>query len=226
MGSQVSREGSPNPGADESELASLEKRPLEVGDGPALARFLAHPAKLVRLRAASVLSDAIASDCAAAALVDDLFASAEIDVRWGAAFAAGRAGRTTERVVEVAVEALDVEDGDVRWAAASIVTREARGSASLRARLTNLSASGGPRSRKMALLCLAESGVKNGDLYRRALADADPFVRLAAVKSLARSGDASAESLAALRAASEGDEDVRVRRGATAVLSRLAPQPS
>jgi HEAT repeat protein len=159
-----------------------------------------------------------------AALVDARLSSSDAEVRWVAAFAASRAGVSDDRVVGIAVEALAFEDGDVRWAAAAIVTRAARDSDVLRTQLRSIVASGTPRSRKMALLCLCDSGVSDGHLYRSALADEDPFVRLAALTSLARSGDASPESLAALRAVIDGDADARVRRGATAILSRLSPQ--
>lgn len=214
----------PDPRADENALAELASRALEVTDEAVLARLLSHPSKPLRLRAAALLTESISSNLAPAALVDALLASRNAEVNWVAAFAASRAGVSDERVVDIAVEALAFEDGDVRWAAAAIVTRAARDSDSLRARLRSLVAGGTALSRKMALLCLCDSGVTDGDLYRGALADEDPFVRLAAVTSLARSGDASPASLAALRAVIDGDTDARVRRGATAILSRLSPQ--
>jgi hypothetical protein len=73
----------------------------------------------------------------------------------------------------------------------------------------------------MALLCLCDSGERDGALYRGALADADPFVRLAALTSLARGGDRSDESLAAISAVADADADARVRRGAAAIHRRL-----
>lgn len=203
-------------------LDEMAGRPLEPADEEALARCLSHGAKPVRLRAAALLTDAVSSGRAPAALCDRLLGSKDAQARWGAAFAASRAGIRSEQVLDIAIEALDVADGDVRWAAASIVAREARESERLRATLRTLASEGTPRSRKMALLCLCESGVIDGDFYRRALGDDDPFVRLAAVTSLARSGDDSPESLEALRVASQSDEDTRVRRGAGAVLARLS----
>jgi hypothetical protein len=211
---------------DEAALAALAGRALEAADEAVLARLLAHPAKPVQLRAAALISESISAQQMPAELLDAFFAAREVEVRWGAAFAASRAGVSDERVVDVAVEALDVQDGDVRWAAASIVTRAARESEDVRTRLRTLATSGAPRSRKMALLCLCDSGVRDGKLYRGALADADPFVRLAAMTTLVRSGDSSAESIAALRRVSEDDADARVRRGATAILSRLSSPAS
>src|SRR5688572_2966624 len=166
--------------ADENALAELAGRALEVADEAVLARLLTHPAKPVQLRAAALISESISAQRMPAELLDAFFADPKAAVRWGAAFAASRAGVTDERVVDVAVEALEVEDGDVRWAAASIVTRAARESEDVRTRLRTLATKGTPRSRKMALLCLCDSGVRDGKLYRGALADTDPFVRLAA----------------------------------------------
>jgi hypothetical protein len=206
---------------DEAALTKMQGRPLTLDDEAALARLLAHSLKPLRLRAAAILSEAISSRRLPEALCERLLESSKSEVRWGAAFAASRAGMRTKRVLDVAIESLDVEDGDVRWAAASIVTREARESVIVRERLRILSANGSPRGRKMALLCLCDSGVADGVLYRAALSDDDSFVRLAALTSLARTGDRSAESLAAIRKVSESDADVRVRRGATAILSRL-----
>ena len=209
---------------DERTMADLAARPLDPADEQALARLLAHPAKALRLRAATLFAEALSGGDSPPAMTDRLLASSDGAVRWGAAFASSRAGVVTPRVLDVAVEALDADDGDVRWAAASIVTQEARGSAGLRMRLRSLSTDGTPRSRKMALLCLCDSGGSEGDTYRHALGDEDPFVRLAAATCLARSGDRSPDSLAALRTVSEADADPRVRRGASALLSRLAPR--
>jgi HEAT repeat protein len=210
--------------AGQRALDELASRTLEPSDEEPLVRLLAHPSKPLRLKAVAVLAEAMSAGRVPDVLCDRLLGRADADARWSAAFAASRAGLRIPQVLDIAVAALDVEDGDVRWAAASIVTQGARESDALRARLTSLASSGSPRSRKMALLCLCDCGVVDSDLYRNALRDDDPFVRLAAVTSLARSGDRSPESLEALRTVSEEDDDARVRRGAGAVLARLTNQ--
>lgn len=217
------------PATDEDEVAiaavlgCVERGEADVasGDLPRLAGYLGHPRKTLRLHAAGALSATLARSKVDLSFFDVLLASEDVHVRWGAAFAVGRAGAADSRVIDVAMEALGADDGDVRWAAASILVEAARPSAGIRAQLRALVAGGNARTRKMALLCLCDSGERDGALYRAALADADPFVRLAALTSLARGGDRSDESLSAISALADGDGDARVQRGAAAVLRRL-----
>ena len=206
-----------------SVLASIERGEVEMAPGhlSPVAAYLAHPRKAVRRHAAGALSVAFARGQVEPSICEDLLTSDDRNVRWGAAFALGHAGHAGSRVIDVAMATLDADDGDVRWAAASIVVRTARASADLRSRLRALAGDGQARTRKMALLCLCDSGERDGGLYRGALADADPFVRLAALTSLARGGDRSEETLSAISAVADTDADARVRRGAVAILRRL-----
>lgn len=216
------------PDSEEDALAALENpdHVWTIADRDRIARCLADASKQVRLRAASALSAAFLSNHTPPGFAGPLLDSENLEVRWGAAYACSKAGIAEVRIFDIAVEVLDMEDGDVRWAAASIVTREARDSDALRGRLRSLVAADSPRLRKMAILCLCDSGERDGALYRGSLGDEDPFVRLAALTSLARSGDRSGQSLAAVKAVSESDDDVRVRRGAVAILARLGGERS
>jgi len=204
-------------------LAAIERRDraMRADELPQVAACLAHPIKTIRRAAAGALAASLAGGIVGPADCEALLAQDDADVRWGTAFALGRAGHANARVLDIAIEALANDDGDVRWAAASIVVATARACGELRARLRTLVASGTSRTRKMALLCLCDCGERDGVLYRAALADADPFVRLAALTSLARGGDRSPESLAAIASVADSDEDARVRRGAGAILRRL-----
>lgn len=212
---------------DRGELVAALAR-MESGEAapqpgaPALLeRCLGHPDKHVRLHAASALAAQLGRGGIDADLCRDWMNSEHEHVRWGAAFAASKAGLLEHDIVAIALSCLDSGDGDVRWAAASLVVAAARRSAAVKQQLRDLVASGSDRRRKMALLCLCDCGERDGALYREALGDGDSFVRMAALTSMARNGDRSGESLAAIAAIAEGDAEANVRRAAAAVLRRL-----
>jgi HEAT repeat protein len=125
-------------------------------------------------------------------------------------------------VIEVALEQFDAPDGDVRWAAAAILTPVARVIEDLRLRLRDLAASGATTTRKMALLVLADAGERDLDLYIRGLRDDDGYVRLAALRALGRIGNGSPSVVEALAQAAASDSDERIRRAAAVIAARLA----
>jgi HEAT repeat protein len=204
-------------------LASVEQGDVDLdpGDVPLVASFLRDAPRTVRRQAGGALAAFARSNASGRALCESLLTNENPHVRWGAAYALGKAGLVGDAVIDVAVATLDDEDGDHRWAAARIVSAAARESDDLRARLRELAVTGGPRSRKMALLCLCDAGERDGAFYRSALGDEDAFVRLAALTSLGRSGDRSPQSLDAIEKVAGDDPDQRVRRGATAILAKL-----
>ncbi|MFN2377009.1 MAG: HEAT repeat domain-containing protein [Candidatus Binatia bacterium] len=193
----------------------------QPGDAERLAACLGHPDKHVRLHAASALAAELGRGGIDEALCRSWMGSDDEQVRWGAAFAASKAGLLEDQVVAIALSSLDSGDGDVRWAAASLVVAAARQSEAVRKQLRDLVASGSNRRRKMAVLCLCDCGERDGRLYREALGDVDSFVRMAALTSMARNGDRSSDSLAAIAATAAGDGEANVRRAAAAVLRRL-----
>lgn len=207
-------------------LAGIEDGALDVAaaDAPRLASLLAHPDRVLRRRASGALGAAVARGSIPVAWCESLLGAADAATRWGAAFALAASGHRGPGVIEASLAALDSDDGDVRWAAASLVIAEARVSAEFGASLRRLAKSGTPTMRKMALLCLGDSG-DSGDGQRsallEALGDADAMVRLAALTALARSGDASSSTLNAIAAVADGDSEARVQRAASAVLRRL-----
>ena len=91
----------------------------------------------------------------------------------------------------------------------------------LRLRLRDLAASSNATARKMALLCLVESGDRDVALYVHALADEDGYVRLAALRALGRLGDASSQVVTALRSMEASDPEDRIRRAAGVIAGRL-----
>jgi len=142
--------------------------------------------------------------------------------RWGAAFALSLVGDPPPHTLPVLLETIGADDGDVRWAAATILLR-VRNRDGLVAPLAALVADGNPAQRKMALYCLRDleactPAVEQAVLH--ALGDADRDVRLAAVATLARlARDRGAAAAKLVHALETGDE--RVRRAAAAALGAL-----
>jgi HEAT repeat protein len=146
-------------------------------------------------------------------------------LRWGAAYTLGRASLAGPEVWPAVREAMALDDGDQRWAAAelgcALVRRHPALGAELRAALGTESAT----LRKMALYCLRDLAADDAPaLARAALADPDAGVRLAAVATAAGTapGSAHAGSCAAgLARAVAADPDPGVRRAAAAALGKL-----
>lgn len=224
-------EASFDPGGATVEEADARADPLSaLQDGPRrmTSAFLPealggleHPAKAVRRRAADSIASALARGEIDADSLRLSLSSPSREVRWGVAYALRFAGHPDAALLEAWLEALGDEDGDIRWAAAAIVIETARGEESLRRSLLTLAASGGALSRKMALFCLCAGGLCDASPFVAALADEDPFVRLAALTSLGRLGMREDGVLAAIAAVGRGDIEARVRRAAVAILERL-----
>lgn len=199
---------------------------LDAGDAARLLACLGHQAKGVRRSAAKAVGEALRQGTIAREDCEALLVGHDAATRWGAAFALSAAGVRSPAIVDAALPALDDADGDVRWAAAAVVAAAARDSADLRDRLRNFGTDPSARMRKMALLCLCDSGEQELQPFVSALADIDPYVRLAALTSLARRGDRSTESLSAISEVAKTDARANVRRAADAVLRRLAGTPT
>lgn len=181
--------------------------------------------KVVQRRAAEALAVAAPGDDVRARLETALAAPSRRQ-RWGAAYALSRRGALSARCLPVLLEALDEDDGDLRWAAATLVL-ELRAHAPLEAALRALARDGGPPGRKMALYCLRDLDARSPALsaeVHAALADADAGVRLAAMSTLARMAPADPAVARAL-AVRLRDDDLGVRRAAAATMGRLPAVP-
>ena len=120
------------------------------------------------------------------------------------------------------IDALGVDDGDIRWAAAERLKQlAARESRLVIPELLRLAADGSAEQRKMALYCLRDLDVGEAvEVAQSALRADDVGVRLAALSAFARLADeraAAAEKIVALLK----DADDRVRRAAAATLGTL-----
>jgi HEAT repeat protein len=188
----------------------------------ALADCLGDGRKAVERRAAEAFAALRVRGVAVDDVLDAALASPAPRRRWGAAFALALGADPPPRTLPVLLEALGMDDGDVRWAAAGIVARMTDRDAVVRA-LQVLLRSGNGAQRKMALYCLRDLEARAPDVEQAvvgALDDADWDVRLAAITSLARlalAREVAADRLVVVLEAGEA----RARRAAAAALGEL-----
>lgn len=199
--------------------------PAGTDDVRFLVECLGADRKVVQRRAAEALA-AVAVGDDVRALLEATLASPARRQRWGAAYALARRGALSATCLPVLLETLDSDDGDLRWAAATLVL-DLRAQPSLVASLRALARDGGPPGRKMALYCLRDLDPGDAAVVAQvhsALDDPDPGVRLAAMSTLARMAPQDAAVARAL-AARLRDEDAGVRRAAAATMGRLRAVP-
>jgi HEAT repeat protein len=184
-----------------------------------------HPLKVVQRTAGETLVALADAGTPVSQAVEDAMEVGPFRRRWVAAWAASRMGGPWSAVrLAVLLEALGSDDGDVRWAAARILTGAAAVPDALVPRLRDLTGSGGPEQRKMAVYCLRDLGctdVASAACYRAALGDGSPGVRLAGMSALLRTHGESREDARRI-ARLLGDPDGGVRRAAAATLGRMS----
>ncbi len=195
-----------------------------VGDGEfeALAECLGDARKAVQRPAAEAFAALAGRGVAVGHVLDAALRSASPRLRWGAAYALSLLGAPPEEAIPVLLEALGVDDGDVRWAAAGIVVG-VRDRPALVDQLVALVRAGNAAQRKMALYCLRDLGARSpaaAAAALAALADEDAGVRLAAMASLPRLVEERGAAAAGLVAALASDEE-GLRRAAAAALGSL-----
>jgi HEAT repeat protein len=196
----------------ESEAACIDAEICAV-----LIALVGDEHKEIRRRAAQTLSRTV-GDPQCRALLDRALTDEDARRRWGVCFALACAGVLDRAVVGVALEALGVEDGDVRWAAAEIVCRAARTDPDVITSVRAVARHGMHEQRKMALYCLRDSGVVDEFAFLGSLNDANRGVRMAALAGLGRCvSNAATEAMLSVM---ERDEDDGVRRAAAATLVR------
>jgi len=144
--------------------------------------------------------------------------------RWGAAYACSVVGSMSPACFPILLEALGSDDGDVRWAAATII-RSLPVHPDIVSELRALAHAASPLQRKMALYCLRDLSAQASGLDHELLAalrDDEPAVRLAALSAvtvLAQDRRAAARAVVGRL----DDADAGVRRAAAAALGRLGP---
>ena len=204
-------------------IAALRERGAADEDEiAALADCLGHGRKAVQRAAAEAFATLAERGVAVRAVLEAALTSAAARQRWAAAYALARLGGPTSGLLPVLVETLGGYDGDLRWAAADILTGLPDRPA-VQAVLRRLVREGNPAQRKMAFYCLRDLEDRTPEVEASALAavaDRDPGVSLAAIASLARLATdrvgAAARLVTVLQTGTE-----RAARAAAAALGTL-----
>jgi len=175
-------------------------------------------------KAVDALISVLGSAPEAAAKLRAALEQAPAEKRWPIAYVLAHADPFHAPCLDALTDALALSDPDIRWAVALLLVELGKKPDSgLVAHLIDLAGRGKPAQRRMAIYCLRDIGdekISRGALLR-ALGDADPLVRVAAVTSLKafRNIDA-AEKLLQLLAS---DPDSRVQSSAALALAHRGP---
>lgn len=202
---------------------------------------LGHERKAVQRTAAEALALWSRSTPELADRVRALVHSGPLRHRFGAAFALAKLGPDPE-TFPVLLETLGEADGDMRWAAATLVVDLVRRRPELGESLLGLARDGTPGQRKMSIYCLrdlepADPASADREDVARSSAAAEPFaaillsnlrhddsgVRLAALAALGKCFPTDVAALRGVLRAAREDPEAGVRRAA---VSRLGDFPS
>ncbi len=200
------------------------------GDAPtaeetdALLDCLAHGRKLVQRRAAETCAALIRRGVDIVPPLRAALVAADRRLRWGAAYALSLAGELSPQSLDVLVEVLASDDGDLRWAALDLLKRfAASGREAVVPRLVRLATDGAPQQRKMALYALRDLEVvalEAGRAAAVALRASEIDLRLAGIATLGRLTIDRQQAAASLLALLD-DPVGPIRRAAAAALGAL-----
>lgn len=213
-------------GTLEERVAVLREIAASAAPAPAevdlVIASLSDARKAIQRRAAEAAAQCARRDAQVADRLRAMLCDGPLAPRWGAAFALSLLGTLPPAAVSTLLEALDSEDGDVRWAAADLVKRAHEQDAPrLTAALLDAARGGGRNQRKMALYLLRDLKIPAGaEVASDALHAEAIEVRLAALSALValspNESNAVDHVLALL-----ADDDQRIRRAAAAALGEL-----
>jgi HEAT repeat protein len=157
--------------------------------------------------------------------LQDLLRDENPRARFSAAYVLFHARAPSLRILPALLDALDLEDGDVRWAATHMLTVLGRLQPEVLPVLLHeaLHADSSQR-RRMGIYALRELAPERPEALRAALSglDAeDPELRRAALSSLAKLREPTRDALDRVLEVLTGDADLRMRRIAAVVLADL-----
>jgi HEAT repeat protein len=143
---------------------------------------------------------------------------------WALAYVLAHLSHPPASSIEVLLEGLGNPDPDIRWAVLLLFVRLAKRHAAIAGRLFDLTHSGTPTQRRMAVYCMRD--MKDGATpaaLLRALDDPEAAVRVAAITSLRTQPKLSEATLDQLLRMLSRDADARVRCSAAVVLGQVGP---
>lgn len=162
--------------------------------------------------------------------LSDKLADADPRIRWTAAYALSALPLDEPLPLPVLIENIGHQESDLRWAAATALLRLAPHHPSVLAALLDLTKTGNPVQRRMALYCLRDANQTNAaaqQIYLASLTDQESGVRLAALSCIGKCQLPLAALESPLIQILETDPDSGVRRAAAVTLGQLrAPSPA
>lgn len=206
-----------------AEVAAAAAERLDAEDLQALVDCLAFPSKSVQRPAAEACAALLAAGAPLRPLLVGALSRGDERLRWGAAYALGRAEDDPREALPAALAAFGSGDGDVRWAAAELVRRLARHHPEVVRDLVAAAAEEPAERRKMALYCLRDLQASDAEARgaaARALGDADEGVVLAALAAAARIAPAD-DAVVAAAMDLLASANPRLQRAAASALAHI-----
>jgi len=199
---------------------------LKAGSGKIalLIESLDHPDKAVVRAAVDSLIAASSQDLRIAQLLHQLLLERKRKNLWPIAYILAHLPETSVPCLEVLLDALGDPDPDIRWAILLLLVRLGQKDRALVGRLLDLSRTGSPTQKRMALYCIRDLKLQDPrslQALRASLNDPEPAVRVAGVTSLRTRPDISREETEELLRLLKEDRDVRVRCSAAMILAQI-----
>ena len=143
---------------------------------------------------------------------------------WPVAYVLGNLPQPSAAALRTLINTLNHHEPDIRWACALLMISIARREPGVIALLIELCRNGTANQKRMALYCLRDLALTDGDSLNAmldSLSDSDVTVRVAAVTSLkTRAGE---RVRAALLNSYLNDEEIKVRNAAAVTLAQVGP---
>ena len=143
---------------------------------------------------------------------------------WPVAYVLGHQSQPSGAVLRTLLIALDHREPDIRWANGLLLVRIAQQEPAVVSLLIELCISGSANQKRMALYCLRDLALSDGEsraAMLNALDDDEPTVRVAAVTSLKLRSDVDAAVRQKLLASYLRDTDDRVKNAVAVTLASL-----